>query len=207
MSTSYGARTGLGTPATNDRNWDVPLAADLTLLDSINALGALMVDFAEHPSATLNVRVAAGMFRKMDGSTVTYAGTSAQAIATASTKVVYLTNAGTLTVAASYPTSGPYFPLATVVAGATTITSITDNRPAPTIVCGSANVGTATLVAGTIPVSAPQITASSIVMVTRKTIGGTTGTMSYTLTAGTGFTLNSSSASDTSTFVWQIIEP
>jgi len=72
---------------------------------------------------------------------------------------------------------------------------------------GAPLVGNATLVAGTKAVACTDITANSIVMLTRKTIGGTVGNLSYTLTASTGFTINSSSATDTSVISWTIIEP
>lgn len=57
-----------------------------------------------------------------------------------------------------------------------------------------------TLVAGTVTVSNTIVTASSKIMFSRKTIGGTVGNISYTLSAGTSFTLNSDNAADTSTF-------
>ncbi len=64
-----------------------------------------------------------------DGTTVTYAGTASQAITLSTTKVLYLdgTSSWALVVGASYPTT-PHVKLATVVAGSSTITSITDNR-------------------------------------------------------------------------------
>ncbi len=127
MSTSYTANIGLGIPAVSDRNWNLPLSADLDLLDVLAPIGGLCVQEKEHPSTTLNVKVAAGKFRKADGTVGTYAGTSSQAITTATTKVLYLDNSGTLTVATSYPASS-HVRLATVVAGATTITSVTDDR-------------------------------------------------------------------------------
>lgn len=67
--------------------------------------------------------------------------------------------------------------------------------------------GNAVLVAGTVTVSNTTVTANSIVLLTRKTAGGTLGTaITYTLSAGASFTVNSDSALDTSTFSYFIIE-
>ena len=73
--------------------------------------------------------VAAGVYRKADGTIVTYAGTASQAITASTTKYLYLTDAGALTVDTAWPTGGTnHVRLAIVVAGTSTITSITDAR-------------------------------------------------------------------------------
>ena len=127
MASSYTTRTALAKPATNDTGWGTTLNTNLDALDALEPLGALAVRLAEVPSASLNVKVAAGVFRKSDGTLVTYAGTASQAIPTATTKYLYLTDAGTLTVGTAWPATA-HVRLAVVVAGATTITSITDAR-------------------------------------------------------------------------------
>lgn len=67
--------------------------------------------------------------------------------------------------------------------------------------------GNAVLVAGTVTVSNTTVTANTIVMLTRKTSGGTLGTaITYTVSAATSFTINSDSALDTSTFSYFLIE-
>lgn len=67
--------------------------------------------------------------------------------------------------------------------------------------------GNATLVAGTITVSNTTVTANTVVMLTRKTSGGTIGTaINYTLSAGVSFTITSDSVIDTSTFSYFLIE-
>lgn len=58
---------------------------------------------------------------------------------------------------------------------------------------------TVTLVAGTATVANPNITATSKLFLSRKTAGGTLGDLSYTLNAGVGYTVNSTSNTDTST--------
>lgn len=67
--------------------------------------------------------------------------------------------------------------------------------------------GNAVLVAGTVTVSNTTVTANTIVMLTRKTSGGTIGTaITYTVSAGASFTITSDSVLDTSTFSYFLIE-
>lgn len=70
---------------------------------------------------------------------------------------------------------------------------------------GHAKKGTATLVAGTVTVSDTKVTASAQIVLSRTTTGGTTGQLSYTVSAGTSFTINSSSGTDTSTVLYEIL--
>lgn len=70
----------------------------------------------------------------------------------------------------------------------------------------NASIGSATLVTGTVTVNTTAVSANSIVFLTRVTSGGTVGTLSYTVVAGTSFTINSSSATDTSTIGYIIID-
>jgi len=65
--------------------------------------------------------------------------------------------------------------------------------------------GNAVLVGGTVTIAAPTVTSATIVSLTRKTIGGTVGNLSYTVSAGVGFTINSSSVTDTSTISWLLV--
>ena len=129
MSNTYTPNAKLAMPAIGDTGWAVPVNANCALLDALSPVGGLAVTTTEVPSASLNVAVAAGTYIQQDGTIAAFAGTASQAIGASSTQVLYLdlTNAGTLTVAAAYPTT-PHVRLATVVAGATTISSITDNR-------------------------------------------------------------------------------
>lgn len=152
MANAYTVGIGLAEPANNDPSWGTTLNADLTLLDAQAALGALAVQTVEHPSASLNIAVSAGSFRKGDGSIVTYAGTTSQACTTAVTNYVFLNDSGTLAVnTTGFPTS--CMRLATVVAGATTITSVTDAR----IPWAMAGVGTPTIAAGTGAGTSPTV--------------------------------------------------
>lgn len=129
MADSYTTNVRLRMPANNDRNWDTPVNDNTTRLDGFVAVGALGVTAKETPSSTLNVTVAAGRFQKSDGTEVSYAGTASQAMTASQTNYVYLTDAGTLTVNTSGFPATVHLPLAVVVTGGSTVTSITDRRP------------------------------------------------------------------------------
>lgn len=130
MATTYTSNAKLPQPASGDRNWHTPLLALIALLDALKPIGALAVTLHETPSTTLTVAVAAGQFRSSAGLLVTYAGTASQALTASTTNYLYLTDAGVLTVnTTGFPTAGVnYCPLATVVTGVTTVTTITDAR-------------------------------------------------------------------------------
>lgn len=67
--------------------------------------------------------------------------------------------------------------------------------------------GTATLAAGTTgSIANTSITANSIVRVWNVSAGGTVGALSVVLAAGTGFTINSTSGTDTSKVYWEIAQ-
>jgi glycerol uptake facilitator-like aquaporin len=70
---------------------------------------------------------------------------------------------------------------------------------------GFCRSGTATLVGGTVAVADTNITSTSRIRLTNVATGGTIGVLSVALTATTGFTINSSSGSDTSTVYWEIV--
>ncbi len=104
--------------------------------------------------------------------------------------------------------------LASTLATFTTPLSVTGNLTLSTagnkllVKEGSnAAMGNSTLVAGTVTVSNTLVTASSRIFLSRATTGGTVGHLSYTRVASTSFTINSSSATDTSTIDWLIVEP
>ena len=68
--------------------------------------------------------------------------------------------------------------------------------------------GTAALVSGSKVVSNTAVTANSRIFITSQVDGGTPGFLRVsTRTAGTSFTVTSSSGTDTSTFAYEIIEP
>ncbi len=66
--------------------------------------------------------------------------------------------------------------------------------------------GNATLVGGTVTVSNTTVGANTVIQLTRKTAGGVIGDLTYTINAGTSFTIDSASASDTSVVTWTLAE-
>lgn len=72
----------------------------------------------------------------------------------------------------------------------------------------NARMGTATLVAGTATVNTTKVTANSRIFLDNQALGGTAGFLRVSArTAGTSFTITSSSGTDTSTVAWMIVEP
>lgn len=69
-----------------------------------------------------------------------------------------------------------------------------------------ARVGNATLVAGTVDVEDISITEFTVITLTRKTAGGTIGDLTYVKDPEVGFTINSSSATDTSRISYELNE-
>ena len=129
MASTYTTRAGLAKPGAGDTSWNVTLNADLDSLDALAPLGALAVSPAERPSASLNVQVAGGVFVSSAGAYVVYAGTASQAVTASTTTYLWLTDAGVLSSGSAFPTAGTKcVRLAAVVAGTSTITSITDAR-------------------------------------------------------------------------------
>lgn len=70
----------------------------------------------------------------------------------------------------------------------------------------AARCGVATLVAGTVTVNTTSIGANSFVFPLRVSVGGVVGHLTYTQVNGTSITITSTSATDTSTVVWWILE-
>jgi hypothetical protein len=66
-------------------------------------------------------------------------------------------------------------------------------------------IGEAVLVAGTVTVTRLDITATTRIFLSRRVAGGVLGNLTYTITAGASFTINSSSATDTSTVEWMLL--
>ena len=67
--------------------------------------------------------------------------------------------------------------------------------------------GNASLVGGTIAVPNTSVTVKTLVILSRKDgAGGTLGNLTYTISAGVGFTVNSTSALDVSVVTYSLIE-
>lgn len=72
----------------------------------------------------------------------------------------------------------------------------------------NATLGVATLVGGTVTVNTTEVTANSRIFLTAQDTGGTPGALRVSArSAGTSFTITSTSGTDTSTVAWFLVEP
>jgi hypothetical protein len=72
----------------------------------------------------------------------------------------------------------------------------------------NAKQGTGVLSSGTVVVSNTSVTANSRIFLTAQSVSGTAGALAVTArTAGTSFTVTSTSGTDASTFAYEIFEP
>lgn len=119
----------------------------------------------------------------------------ATAIGVAISNFPNLTTAGGK-IAAFYPDNFTTEKLAVDIAGKLVFPTATADAVA----------GIATLVAGTVTVNTTSVTANSVILTARKTTGGTEGHLRISASvAGTSFTITSSSALDTSTVSWLLV--
>lgn len=69
-----------------------------------------------------------------------------------------------------------------------------------------ARLGNSTLTAGTVTVSNTTVSAKTRIFLQAAATGGVQGVLSYTISAATSFTINSSNVADTSTVNWFMVE-
>ncbi len=107
------------------------------------AVAAADIDPVLGTSTSLNIKVAAGTFRKCNGTAVTFAGSASTALPASTISSVYLDDSGNLNVSSTgFPAATNIVPLATVNAGPTTLVKITDQRT-PFFSFGAAGTATA----------------------------------------------------------------
>jgi len=128
MATTYTNHLKLGKPGVADRHWNIPVNANADALDALSPIGGLCVSPSEIPSASLIVQVAPGRFQKRDGTIGAFAGAPSVALPPNQTCSLYLTDAAALTISTDGYPAAAHVPLATVVASATSIASVTDDR-------------------------------------------------------------------------------
>ena len=130
--TTFTPNLQLGQPQSGDRTWNVPLNANATTLDALSPIGSLNVTTTEVPSSTLHVAISAGGYLKQDGTVGTYAGISSTTLTASAVNYLYLDliSSGVLVVNTTGFPSTAHVRLATVAAGGSTITNITDARVA-----------------------------------------------------------------------------
>jgi hypothetical protein len=67
------------------------------------------------------------------------------------------------------------------------------------------SAGNTSMTSGNAGVTDSRIKSTSVIILGRKTISGTAGTLTYSLVAGTGFTINSSSGTDAGAVSYLVI--
>ncbi len=125
-------------------------------------------------------------------------------------------NAGPVIIGATTPTTSTKFDLrGTGTTSSTIALRVADSGNTPILqltddgglTLGTKIAGRAVLVAGTVTVNTTAIQSADEIFLTNRITGGTVGFLSVgTVTAGTSFVINSSSALDTSTISWMIIK-
>lgn len=108
------------------------------------------------------------------------------------------TGSGAVVEAASPTITGTLAANANITMSAAKLISITSGS--------NQRAGDATLVGGTITVANTTVTSNTRVFVSRKTAGGTIGSLAYSLIASTSFTITSDNALDTSVVSYFLIE-
>ena len=174
MATSYTTNTQLQKPGTADRNWDSPLNANADAIDAMTALGSLAVTPVETPSASLNVRLTAGNYAMANGTIGNFAGVTSLAVPTASTTYLWLTDGGVVTMGPSFPTTA-HVRLAQVISGATTITSVLDQR----VQCSTRGTGLGFVLKAGDTVTGPLSIASPTTSVSVLTVDPTARTIGF----------------------------
>lgn len=146
MADAYSDNSQFVLMETGRKNWGTIVNANLTKLDGYSAIGGLVVVPAEVPASTsLNVIVKPGVYlRKSDGAMVSFGG-GTLLLSAVNTHSIYLNSSGVPASSTTGFPAGEIVRLATVVAGASSITSITDTRtmlessgvPAPSLMGAS----------------------------------------------------------------------
>ena len=215
MSTQFSTKVGLEYWQLGDRDWHTQYATTCQRLDALGAIGPLGVRATDPgasamlPSTSLKVNVAAGSFKASSGAVVSYAGTSSYVLSASTTTYLWLTEAGTLTTGASYPTGVNIVRLAHVTTDGSHVTAIVDDRlawesaggpagnagvlfTATADAAAVANTTTATTCVGTgvgsLTVAAGALTAGKVLRVRGWGVVSSTGspTLTLSLKIGTG---------------------
>src|SRR5262249_18504092 len=120
--------------ATGARGWGDVVNTTLTTLDGQTTLGSLAVAPADVDPTTgaptsLRVKVAAGSFRKSDGTFLAFAGNTGTALPASQLSYVYLDDTAALQVnQTGFPAGANLVRLATVTTGSAAVTLIHDQR-------------------------------------------------------------------------------
>lgn len=128
MPLTQTTNVGLLKPSNNYPDWDTPILADLDRLDALAAIGGLGIRPAALPSDSLDIRVGAGSYLRLDGSVGTLATPATLTLAPSAASSVYLDASGAeASTTGGYP-SGPIVRLGTVTTDAGSVTAVVDDR-------------------------------------------------------------------------------
>jgi len=136
VAMTYTTNARLQKPGTSDRQWDVPINANADALDAMTAVGSLAVTTTETPSTSLQVRVSAGAFIKLDRSVGTFSGNPTVVVPGSATVYLWLDGSGTLVSGSAFPTAA-HLRLAHIVSGPNAVAQVVDER----IQCSAAGSG------------------------------------------------------------------
>lgn len=147
MSATFTANAGLGIPSLDDTDYLTTLLNSITLLDGFAPVRDFAVKLQQNPSTTLNVVVAGGTLVKRDSTEITVS-LATKLMTASSTNYIYLDSSGVITVnTTGFPAGSAIAPLAIVITGVSSVTSITDSRRAYRLT-GLANSSEYLLLAG-----------------------------------------------------------
>ncbi|MDQ5870846.1 MAG: hypothetical protein M3547_01385 [Acidobacteriota bacterium] len=175
-------------------------AADI---ENVNDYGRLLVTA---PASGLSVTVYPGRAIALDFMQV-HSVKETLSVTASTTNYVWYSVAGivSVTTSATPPSPGAHL-LADAVTNGSSVTALTDRRTFLARAGVVTATGTATLVAGTVTVNHPDVKATSRIVATIKTVGGTPGIPTVpTRTVGTSFVITSTNAADTSSLDWALM--
>lgn len=112
-------------PDLNEQGWGDMANANFDAIDAVTPVASLFV--SPNAGAPLAIDVAAGSYERQDGTIGAYAGVAASPVPASTVTHVWLSSAGSLATGTVWPSTA-LIRLATVVAGATSITGIVDER-------------------------------------------------------------------------------
>lgn len=207
-SLNVGTQSGLGIASSS--------STALNLAVGTTALSSLRIGHGAAPTSPVNGDVwttsAGGVFARINSVTQSWLGNYSAASGKTLTVSNSITLAGTDATVMTFPATTATIARTdasqTFTGAQAFATSILMGVGAPLSMASGTNrrTGDATLVAGTVTVANTTVTANTKIQLTRHTLGGTAGDLTYTTSAATSFTVNSANAADTSVVTYTLIE-
>lgn len=163
-----------------------------------------VVTAAQPAFSNLSGSATAAQMPALTSDVTTSAGTVATTVAAIQGTTVSGTTGGGNVVFSISPTMSGTVTLSHTAAGALTFNSIGGGIKLAEGTNG--RLGNDKLVAGTVTVNNTSVTAKTRIFLSPSTTGGVQGSLSYTISAATSFTINSSNVADTSNINWLLVE-